>query len=222
MTMQELARKVRFRLLLKLLDVSDSCALALSRALSRNAGTPSRGLTPEGTRETAARLMAEEGIDLGPLNDWFCDLAAQTQIIEDYVKLSIKHGEVLYRQLERFLAERPELAPLQILEVGTAMGFSSVLMAHCLDEAGRDGGILTCDIMRNDQPMNWNCLWGTQGPQSRRQGLADYQHELRRISYFQGSSRLMAGLLELPRVHFAFLDGQHDEPSVSRELAWLA
>lgn len=75
-------------------------------------------------------------------------------IVNDYIRSTLRHSEGLLKELEQFAKEQhvpiitPEVAQLlvvlgriikpgRILEVGTAIGYSSILLAGILDEGGR-------------------------------------------------------------------------------------
>ena len=57
---------------------------------------------------------------------------------------------------------------INILETGTARGFSSLCMAMALKHSNRKGKIHTVDIIHNDIPIYWNCIKDEEGKHIRK------------------------------------------------------
>ena len=80
---------------------------------------------------------------------------------------------------------------VNILETGTARGFSSLCMAKALDDAKVSGKITTFDILPHDQPILWNCIADIDGPKSRAELLLEYEPLLEKyLVFIQGDSKL--------------------------------
>ena len=154
---------------------------------------------------------------------WLDDLALHTQIVVKESSLCYQHGRVLYATLSKFIKDNPALPSLNIIETGTARGFSSIVMSKALDDAKKDGRILTFDLLPHDRAILWNCLDDLNGPRSRRNLLKPW-HALsdRYIVFIEGDSRLMLNRFRTGRIHFAFLDGAHSSQDVTAELAQIA
>jgi hypothetical protein len=154
---------------------------------------------------------------------WLDDLALHTQIVIKESSLCYQHGRVLYATLSKFIKDNPTLPSLNIIETGTARGFSSIVMSKALDDAKKDGRILTFDLLPHDQAILWNCLDDLNGPRSRRNLLKSWQAlSDRYIVFIEGDSRLMLNRFRTGRIHFAFLDGAHSFQDVTAELAQIA
>jgi len=111
---------------------------------------------------------------------WLHDLALHTQIVVKKSPLCYAHGRILYSALSRYLSENPLLSKINILETGTARGFSSLCMARALSDMGRHGSIMTFDVLPHRAPIYWNCIDDINGKRSREALLApwaDLVHE---------------------------------------------
>lgn len=148
---------------------------------------------------------------------WLHDLALRTQIVVKSSKLCYQHGRLLYSALSSYVDENP--APsFNVLETGTARGFSSLCMAKALEDRGCHGKLITVDVLPHNVKMYWNCIADEKGPLSRAELLAGYEGLLGKYLLFvQGNSRIQLEKLQLPRVHFAFLDGAHTYQDVMHE-----
>lgn len=194
------------------------------------------GRKPRASRETYMDLWMREKRSLYPVIDefektlgfavdpeWFQNLALHTQVVIKDSVLCYQHGRVLYAALRAFLKNRKEKTALTIIETGTARGFSSVVMARALADAGRPGQIITFDLLPHDIPMYWNCIDDLEGAQSRRQ-LLDRWRDLvdDYIVFVEGDSRIMLKKIATGRVGFAFLDGAHTYEDVMLEFGTVA
>lgn len=149
--------------------------------------------------------------------DWLNSLALSTQIVIKKSDLNYAHGRVLYSVLRNYLSTlNQDLTKINIIETGTARGFSAICMAKALADSGFEGSILTFDVLPHFKKMFWNCaLDHTKGQQSR-QSLLGYWNDLveRYIIFIQGYTRHTLPKIALPRVNFAFLDGAHNYKDV--------
>ena len=95
-------------------------------------------------------------------NGWLNNLALITQISIKKTKICYAHGRVLYCYL-RYLISQSEEKCLNILEVGTSKGFSSLCMAKSLEDSKKNGKIFTIDILAHDKEIYWNCISDYEG-----------------------------------------------------------
>lgn len=153
--------------------------------------------------------------------NWLDDLALHTQIVIKDSPLCYQHGPILYAALRRYLADNNK-RDLNIVETGTARGFSAVCMARALSNSGATGRIFTFDLLPHRTPMYWNCIDDTQGPKSREALLSPWAAECASVAFIEGDSRIMLEKIALPRVDFAFLDGAHTWQDVIAEFALVA
>ena len=68
------------------------------------------------------------------------------------------HGYVITSALQKYLNENKDIDKINILETGTARGFSSVIIATILKQNNKDGIIHTFDLIKHDKPEFDNCL----------------------------------------------------------------
>lgn len=150
---------------------------------------------------------------------WLDDLALHTQVtIKSYKGSSVAypHGRLLYSTLRKYIADSGEKY-IQIVETGTARGFSSLCMAKAIVDAGADGRIFTIDLLPHAIPMYWNCIDDHEGAKSRSQLLEPWRDLERKIVFLQGNTIELLPALGIDRVNFAFLDARHTAPSVLAE-----
>jgi hypothetical protein len=132
------------------------------------------------------------------------------------------HGYLLYGALRNYLHAHPELRSVNVLETGTARGFSELCMAKTLADADRAGKIVTLDVLHARKPLYWNCIHDTEGQKTRLQLLKPWQELLDRyVIFLRGYTDIALSQLEWQRVHFAFLDSGHDYTTLQLELAYV-
>ena len=144
--------------------------------------------------------------------NWLNQLGFITQVVIKDAPLNYAHGRVLYSALRRYIDTNGEkVRKLNIIETGTARGFSSLCMAKALENGKMDATIHTFDVLPHNVPMYWNCVSdAVRGPISRDQLLDNWvKLKERYIVFNQGYSKIQLQKIFIPRVHFAFLDGAH-------------
>jgi len=159
-------------------------------------------------------IEAELGYSLD--RDWFETLALHTQVVVKKNPLNYQHGRLLYAFLRDYIAKNNE-REITILETGTSRGFSSLCMAKALSDANQAGKIITIDVLPHDQQFYWNCIDDHERKKSRREILEPWQDLLDRIVFIQGNTLEVVNRIAMNRVHFAFLDAQHEKNHVLRE-----
>lgn len=153
--------------------------------------------------------------------NWMDDLALLTQVVVKQSDICYQHGRLLYAALCQYIAQNQN-NNLNILETGTARGFSALCMAKALYDKQQAGKILTFDILPHHIKMYWNCIADGQGPQTRHELLHTYQPLIDEYIFFhQGDTKTELHRLEIPRIHFAFLDGQHTYEYVMFEFEYV-
>ena len=145
-------------------------------------------------------------------SEWLKLLAYNTQIVIKKSKLNYAHGRVLYSVLSDYLSSIDhKIKKINILETGTARGFSALCMAKALADSRFEGSICTIDVLPHFQKMYWNCGPDhINGEQSRQNLLSEWSELVERyVIFFQGYTRHVLPKIALQRIHFAFLDGAH-------------
>jgi predicted O-methyltransferase YrrM len=141
---------------------------------------------------------------------WLNNLALHTQVVIKKSKICYAHGKVLYSSLSKYVNEHQNIININILETGTARGFSSLCMAKALEDNNKEGTIMTFDVLPHNSKMFWNCIDDHDGPKTRRELLSSWSSLLERyIVFCQGDTRIEMKKTKFERIHFAFLDGFH-------------
>ena len=154
--------------------------------------------------------------------DWLNQLGLLTQVVIKKSPLNYAHGRVLYSALRQYLKHQvKDSKSVNIIETGTARGYSSLCMAKALFDEGYEGQICTIDLLPHKTKMYWNCISDHyHGPLSRSELLRDWSDLVERyILFVQGSSKQMMPKLSFSRVHFAFLDAAHTYEDVMFEFS---
>lgn len=152
---------------------------------------------------------------------WFHEIALHTQVVKKKSEICYQHGRLLYSTLSAYLADHPQ-NNINILETGTARGFSSLCMARALQDARRAGKIFTFDVLPHETKMYWNCIADETGPQTRKQLIKKYKSLIDNyIVFIQGDSKIQLNKINISRIHFAFLDGAHTYDHVMKEFDYL-
>ena len=73
-------------------------------------------------------------------------------------KVSYAHGRLLYSCIRKYCKDH-SIKQINILETGTARGFSSLCMAKALEDHNISGKIITLDIL----PVNKKIFWNSEG-----------------------------------------------------------
>ncbi len=149
---------------------------------------------------------------------WMHALALHTQVVIKQSPICYQHGRVLYAALRNYIASVSD-SSINIVETGTARGFSATVMAKAMDDAQMQGRIITLDLLPHDRAMYWNCIDDLDGMKTRRQLLSPWaEHVEKRVMFFEGDSRVTMGRFKMGRIHFAFLDGAHTFKDVLAEM----
>ena len=86
---------------------------------------------------------------------WFHELALHTQVVIKDSEICYQHGRLLYTFLSNYV-QKINIGSLNILETGTARGFSSLCMAKALQDSAKEGKIITLDPLPHHVKMYWN------------------------------------------------------------------
>jgi predicted O-methyltransferase YrrM len=168
---------------------------------------------------TIDRYEDECGSAIDP--GWFHGLALLTQVTIKRSEICYQHGRVLYATLVRYARGRGR-DPLNIIETGTARGFSALCLGRALHDAGATGKILSFDVLPHDVRILWNCVLDADGPRTRAELLDAYRDLIERFVIFhRGDTKSEMARMWVPRVHFAFLDSVHTYEHVMAEFSCI-
>jgi hypothetical protein len=95
-------------------------------------------------------------------------------------------------------------------------------MAKALQDAGRDGKIITIDVLPVRTPIYWNCIHDAEGKHTRFELLEKWQGLVENyVIFLRGYTDIVLQQVGLARIHFAFLDAAHDHHSLSTEIDFV-
>lgn len=156
--------------------------------------------------------------------EWMHNLALKTQVVaksNDMVP-KYQHGRMLYSTLRAYIS-RHKLDHVNVLETGSARGFSSLCMAKALSDHEVCGNIVTNDVLPHNKRIYWNCIEDhLKGKQTQGELLSDYRQLLDRyLVFLQGFWDQVLDKVGWSRVHFAFLDGGHQYHDVMGQFEFL-
>ena len=154
------------------------------------------------------------------------NLALQLQITQKKSRPLYLHGYVISSALQDYLSNNiNNLQNINILETGTARGFSAIVMSKILQNNNILGTVNTLDLIPHQKKVFGNCFPAVrlQRHLSREEILKPYQMLVDKyIKFYDGDSMEILNNLTLDRIHFAFLDGHHIYSYVKFELDYVS
>ena len=138
-----------------------------------------------------------------------------------------EHGQLLYKLVRYFGKSRPP----NVLDIGTARGFSAVTMGRAMLDADLPGRVFTIDVIDHSEPVSWHS--DTEGKQHPDEPLANdvisrseiwsrwFADEANCISPILGRSHEVLESWSFGPVDVAFIDGEHTYDAVIRDLSLL-
>lgn len=131
-----------------------------------------------------------------------------------------QHGRVLYAAVSHYIVEHPTVEAFNLLDVGTAKGFSALCLLWALQDAGQAGRVTSVDVIDPFARMPRNTIAEVDGLKTLAETLAPWP-EAETITFLQstGVDWLKSGT---DRIHVAFVDGKHSGTVVLQEGHLLA
>ena len=140
---------------------------------------------------------------------FFDEITLITQTTIKKSKLQFLHGKLLYTAVMN-LVKNNNVNYYNILEIGTARGFSSLCMAKALHRSKVSGKIITIDPLPHNHKMYWGVISDQKGKLTRRNLLNKYDNLLDYIFFLQAESPYDLDKVGLNRINFCFIDGVHN------------
>jgi predicted O-methyltransferase YrrM len=130
-----------------------------------------------------------------------------------------QHGRLIYAALRKRVEGM--VGRVVCLDIGTAKGFSALVMCHALHHAPSIGVVVSVDVVDPEARLMRNTVAEIDGPKTVAETLdavAMMRGEIRLIKS-SGVDYLLLDYLRATdeRIHFAFVDGKHSYESVSQE-----
>lgn len=179
------------------------------------------------TPEDYARIFDEERAREYPIVDAFeqrCGFAIDRVKLESAARIlacpvkanppNWQHGRLLYAAVRQHCATAPN-GHMTFLDVGTAKGFSALVLQWAMDDAGRYGRVQSVDVIDPHSRERRNTVSELDGFKTLRELLAPWP-ESERVEFRQSTG---ASWIEqsMERFHVAFIDGKHTGHVVRRE-----
>ena len=156
------------------------------------------------------------------------NIAFTLQNVIKVSKNSYIHGYLLYSYLSDYLNYILKLSDdgydsINILDIGTARGFSSLCMAKALDDKKHRGRIFTFDILPNRIPFFWNSYTDlSKGQMSRLELLQPWIKLVNKyLIFFSTATFNSLRVVDIPNINFAFIDGSHFFKDVIFEIDYI-
>ena len=156
------------------------------------------------------------------------NLAYTLQNVLKKTRNSYVHGYILYSYLAEYVNDFYKLNKnktdiLNIVDIGTARGFSSLCLAKALENNNISGKIFTFDILPNRSSFFWNSHTDiSQGQLSRIELLKPWRDLVDKyIIFFSTATFNSLNIVDIPKIHFAFIDGSHSFQDVFLEINYL-
>lgn len=132
-------------------------------------------------------------------------------------KLNFQHGLRIFDELLR--RAHQNCRKVNILETGTARGFSALCLQEALIQSGKKGTIISVDKIGHDQKNIWKGVPYFFARVSRREILKPFS--TKNINFLQATLPSEIHKIPQKRFHFVFLDAEHSRESVSCEIACI-
>ena len=149
--------------------------------------------------------------------DFFNNLALITQVSIKKSKINYQHGRILYALIDNYISKnknKNKNDKYNFLDIGTAKGFSSIVITKAATDNSVDYEIQTYDIVPHNKPIYWNSILDIDGKKTREELLEQYSSYTQQINYFSGRTKTFFKKLNTKRINFAFVDGSHDYDDV--------
>jgi len=149
-------------------------------------------------------------------------LAFITQNNIKSVNSNFQHGKIIYKTLFNYI-KKNKLKKINLIDIGTAKGFSAIVMSKVIYETKTKGKVHTIDIIPHNRKIYWNAPSDHQfGKITREFLLKKFRKFLKNIIFYHGESTKIINQLTLNRVNFAFIDGSHDYDDVKNEFTMIS
>lgn len=151
-------------------------------------------------------------------NSFINELAYLTQVTIKKSRIDFNHGKLIYIVLKNYIKSLNSFNDINLVDVGTARGFSSIIMSKVLKDLKLNANIYTFDVIPHNKKIFWNCYADhVYGKQTREDLLKEYNEYLNRIIFLTGESHKQLKKLNLNKINFAFIDGSHKYKDVKKD-----
>ena len=149
-------------------------------------------------------------------------LALISQVSIKKSEVNYQHGRLIYSILDAYIKSQKNLDNFLFVDVGTAKGFSSVIISKCALDNNIKFLVYSFDIIPHNKKIYWNSIKDIDGKLSRSELLNDYSDYTNHISYIKGRTKSKLNeISSSERLNFIFLDGSHDYDDVKYEFNFI-
>lgn len=156
------------------------------------------------------------------------NLAYTLQNVLKKTRNSYVHGFIIYSYLAEYIdcyfeSISKDRQQINILDIGTARGFSALCLAKALYDKEVSGKIFTFDILPNNISFLWNSYTDiAYGPLTRMELLKIWRNLVNNyIIFFSTATFNSLRIVDIPNINFAFIDGSHFYKDVKFEIEYL-
>lgn len=128
-----------------------------------------------------------------------------------------QHGRLIYTALRDYCASHVG-QPILCLDIGTAKGFSALIMRIALDAAGAAGIVDSVDVIDPDARVARNTIAEVDGLKTLNETLDWCVPQRGQLAFYKSTGvEFLTNLGANERINFAFVDGKHNYDSVAEE-----
>jgi predicted O-methyltransferase YrrM len=131
-----------------------------------------------------------------------------------------QHGRVLYAAARSYMEAIGPSGFVTPLDIGTAKGFSALILHWALDDSGRIGQVQSVDVIDPDARVSRNTAAEVDGLLTLRQTLRSWPESEAIVFVKQTGMEWLQSSTH--RIHVAFIDGKHTGDVVRQEGKLLA
>jgi predicted O-methyltransferase YrrM len=130
-----------------------------------------------------------------------------------------QHGRVIYAAARAYL--KPERRPVVLLDIGTAKGFSALMLERARLDTPVNGHVVSLDVIDPYARVARNTVAEVDGLRTVRETMAPFLADLDAIRFKQSTGLEWLAKFD-GRIHVAFIDGKHTGEVVRQEGKLLA
>ena len=155
--------------------------------------------------------------------DFINDLALISQVSIKKSEVNYQHGRLIYSILDDYINKQKKKSDkFLFVDVGTAKGFSSIIISKCALDNKISYSVFSFDIIPHFKKIYWNSIKDIDGKLSRADLLKDYHEHTNHINYIKGRTKdKFKEISSHERLNFIFLDGSHDYDDVKFEFNFI-
>lgn len=127
-----------------------------------------------------------------------------------------QHGRILYAAARRRIVTSADRA-VRMLDIGTAKGFSALVMRWAMVDAQVGGVVYSVDVIDPEARVSRNTVAEIDGFRTLKEILAPWWSDAGHIQFMQRTGVEFLQHTTVDRFHLAFIDGKHNYENVLEE-----